>query len=373
MKEMELFLPEYPQKSDMWDALFCETRPILIYGMGNGADKLIKKFNELGISFSDIFASDGFVRGHSFHGVRVKSFSEIKELYSDFVIVLSFASNRREVLDLLREIDEKYDMYIPDMPVAGEEYFDKKFYNENYEKIVSAYNSLFDEESRKLFVSVIKYKLSGKMKYLCTNNSEESEIYSLIKSKGEIRHIIDGGAYNGDTLREAIEYFEKLEKCELFEPDKRNFKKLKAFSEGIEHPETSLYNKALWNSVGTGTFFGSGNRNSSINSTASHEKRDDTVETTSVDEWKIRAVDYIKYDVEGAEYEALEGSSETILRDKPALLVSAYHRSRDIFYLINYAREKYPFYKVFLRRIYCVPAWECDIILIPTLENEHET
>ena len=126
-------LPKYPCASDMWDELKDEHRPILIYGMGNGADKLIRRFSSLGIEFADIFASDGFVRGHSFHGIRVKSFSEVKEMYSDFVIVLSFASNRDDVLSMLSEIDKSFDVYVPDMPVADEEeYFDKDFYNENY-------------------------------------------------------------------------------------------------------------------------------------------------------------------------------------------------------------------------------------------------
>jgi hypothetical protein len=76
-------------------------------------------------------------------------------------------------------------------------------------------------------------------------------------------------------------------------------------------------------------------------------------------------MDFIKYDVEGAELEALLGSHETIMRDKPVLLVSAYHRSEDVFSLINYLNEKYPFYKLYLRRLRCVPAWELDIIAIP--------
>ena len=75
-------------------------------------------------------------------------------------------------------------------------------------------------------------------------------------------------------------------------------------------------------------------------------------------------IDYIKYDVEGAEAEALQGSERTILRDKPSLLVSLYHRSRDIFELTNELAAKYPFYKMYLRRLKCLPAWEIDLILI---------
>jgi hypothetical protein len=73
--------------------------------------------------------------------------------------------------------------------------------------------------------------------------------------------------------------------------------------------------------------------------------------------------DYIKYDVEGAEMEALIGSDEVISRVRPALLVSLYHRSRDLFEIINYLHDKYPFYKLSLCRLECLPAWELDLIL----------
>ena len=105
--------------------------------------------------------------------------------------------------------------------------------------------------------------------------------------------------------------------------------------------------------------------NSSINSTASYENKTTEIEKITVDSVAKSKMDFIKYDVEGAELEALLGSHETIMRDKPVLLVSAYHRSEDVFSLINYLNEKYPFYKLYLRRLRCVPAWELDIIAIP--------
>ncbi len=349
----------------MWEALKNEKRPIVIYGMGNGADKLIARFNELNIEFRDIFASDGFVRGHSFHGIRVKSFSEIKELYSDFVIALSFASNREEVLSLFLELDGKYDMYIPDMPVTGDEYFDSNFCNAHYDEILNAYNALSDEESRNTYAAVINYKLTGKLYYLLSAYATKDELYSLISSRNGIESYLDGGAYNGDTLKEAIHYFPDLKEAILVEPDKRSFKKLSAFADTLSEPKLTLYNAALWSSDGAASFISSGNRNSSINSTASHENKTVETEISTVDEIAKSKIDYIKYDVEGAELEALIGSSLTIERDKPVLLVSAYHRSADIFSLINYLKERYPFYDLYLRRLKCVPAWELDIIALP--------
>ena len=41
-------LPPFPCEKDVWDVLREEVRPIVVYGMGNGADKLIFRLREMG-------------------------------------------------------------------------------------------------------------------------------------------------------------------------------------------------------------------------------------------------------------------------------------------------------------------------------------
>ena len=60
-------------KKDLWQYLAEAGKPIVMYGMGNGADKILAVCEAKGIEISDFFASDGFVRGHSFHGKKVLS------------------------------------------------------------------------------------------------------------------------------------------------------------------------------------------------------------------------------------------------------------------------------------------------------------
>lgn len=363
-------LPEYPVSSDIWLELKNEKRPIMVYGMGNGADKLFSRFEYYGITPKEVFASDGFVRGHSYRGFKVKSFSEIKETYPEFVIVLSFASNRGEVIDMLAGIDREYDMYVPDMPVAGvDEYFDKDFYNEHYLEIIEAYNSLADEPSRAIFSSVINYKLTGRMKYLLNSFSTRDEIYSLMP-RGDICVSIDAGAYNGDTVKEMKEYFPNLCRVYALEPDRKNFKKLLRYSEAEEKIEVTAINSAAWCDNSAGVFFGSGNRNATALATASYQHSEDEVNMTRIDSITNEAVDYIKYDVEGAEREAIKGSKGIIERHMPTLLISLYHRSRDIFEIVNSIKERYPFYSLYLRRIRCLPAWEIDLICVKEIRKD---
>ena len=369
MLKENITLPAYPAMADMWDLLSRESRPIVVYGMGNGADKLIKRFEKYGIEIADFFASDGFVRGHSFHGKRVKSFSEIKDQYPEFVIVLSFASNREEVLSMLLDIDAHYDMFIPDMPVAGDEYFDREFYNLHYAEIAEAYNALSDDESKNIFAATVNYKLSGRMKYLTLARNTREEIYSLLPCEN-IRTMIDAGAYNGDTAREAKEYFSRLQKIYAVEPDNKNFKKLAKYSEAETEIEIIPINSAAWCENADGSFMNSGNRNSSVSSTASFEHKDTGVSLIRLDGITDEKIDYIKYDVEGAEREALIGSDGIIRAHSPAMLVSLYHRSADIFEIVNTLKTSYPDYNMYLRRLWCVPAWELDLILVRKDKNE---
>lgn len=367
----EIFpLPTPPVLADMWDMLKNETRPIMVYGMGNGADKLFERLAQYNISVKEVFASDGFVRGHSYRGYKVKSFSEIKENYPEFVILLSFASNRPEVIDMLSEIDGAYDMLVPDMPVADtSEYFDKDFYNLHYSEIIKAYESLADEESKAVFSSIINYKLTGKMKYLLSAYSTCDEIYSLMP-RNSIVTAVDVGAYNGDTAREAKAYFPNLKRVYAIEPDKRNFKKLAKYSEAESDIDIIPINSAAWSNNGTGIFSESGNRNSTAVATASFEHREGEISFVKIDGITDLKIDYIKYDVEGAERQALEGSRQSISEDFPCLLISLYHRSRDIFELVNHIKSSYPEYTLYLRRLRCLPAWEIDLICI---KNEAES
>ena len=183
--------------------------------------------------------------------------------------------------------------------------------------------------------------------------------------KKKFETIIDAGAYNGDTLKDAKTFFADLQKAYALEPDFKTFKRLHKYCEAENDFQAIAINSAVWSSTGETTFLRSGNRNSSISSTASHQHQDDVVSMVKVDDISEEKIDYIKYDVEGAELEALIGSDCTILMHKPVLLVSAYHRSEDIFSLVNYLHEKYDFYNLYILRLRAVPAWEIDIIAIP--------
>ena len=379
--------------TDLWHYLKSQAdsgRPILLYGMGNGADKILTVSTAYGIPVADFFASDGFVRGHSFHGKVVLSFSQACEKYGaeNMIVLLSFASSRPEVLETIGRVAEACEMYIPDVPVCGTELFNAEFYATHLDEITAARSLFADEESRRVYDGIIEYKLTGRMDILRATESDPADAYRNILHAEEFLTAADLGAYNGDSIRDLRQYALHLRDVIAFEPDRRNFRKLTEYATALREARDTLtvhpVQAGAWSHTATLTFHGSGNRNAGLTdapaeakgsilpSTADNPYFGKTAEVpvTSLDtvcEGGFGChthIDYIKYDVEGAETEALLGSRLIIKRDAPTLLVSAYHRSADLFRLPLLVHELNPDYRLYLRRMAGVPAWDINLYAV---------
>ncbi len=378
---------------DLWRYLKTASdsgRPILLYGMGNGADKILTVSTAYGIPVADFFASDGFVRGHSFHGKVVLSFSQACEKYGaeNMIVLLSFASSRPEVLETIGRVAKTCEMYIPDVPVCGTELFNAEFYATHLDEITAARSLFADEESRRVYDGIIEYKLTGRMDILRATESDPADAYRNILHAEDFLTAADLGAYNGDSIRDLRQYAPHLRDVIAFEPDRRNFRKLTEYATALREAGDTLtvhpVQAGAWSHTATLTFHGSGNRNAGLTdapaeakgsilpSTADNPYFGKTAEVpvTSLDTvcegvfGRHTHLDYIKYDVEGAETEALLGSRRIIERDTPALLVSAYHRSADLFRLPLLVHELNPDYRLYLRRMAGVPAWDINLYAV---------
>lgn len=355
-------LPHYSDfNNDMWQYLASTDRPIVMYGMGNGADKIINVFNKYNIEVADFFASDGFVRGQVFHGKTVLSFSAIKEKYKDFIVVVSFGSSLPEVLKNIYAIEENYELYAPDVPVSGETLFTLDFYKENFIHFEKVFSLFADETSKQIYSNIIKFKITGKISYL----KEAVSPYECEKELLDFdryQTFIDCGAYNGDTAKRFIEDCKNALEVYAIEPDRKNFKKLSAYAQAETKAKITPYNFGAWNEKSTTDFAVGGNRNSAIGT--QNFKKTEPVMLNTVDSLNIKNADYIKYDVEGAEKEALLGSIATIKASSPDLLVSLYHRSEDLFVLPLLVNEFFPEYLLYLRRFEYVPAWDINLYMV---------
>lgn len=63
---------------------------------------------------------------------------------------------------------------------------------------------------------------------------------------------------------------------------------------------------------------------------------------------RISKVDYIKMDIEGAEYEALLGTENVIRKNKPKLAICVYHSAEDFIRIPQKIKEYVPEYRLYL-------------------------
>lgn len=344
---------------DLWERLEKEPRDILLYGMGNGADKILAVLEARGIPVAGIFASDGFVRGHSFHGMPVRSFSEICETYppGGCVVLLAFGSSRPEVLALFDRVAARYELLVPDVPVCGKVLFDRAFFTAHSKEFSIARELFADEESRRIFDLVLLAKLTGSYEALMAAVSapDTAELLSL----STVTRAGDFGAYNGDTARELAGAAPELSYILCAEPDPRNFRKLTEWAAGCARPTVDCRRVAVSDRAGELAFDASGNRNSGL----ATGRATVTVPADTVDAlFAGGPADYLKFDVEGAEAAALKGAALTLTRFSPRLKIACYHRAEDLFLLPQLIHRLCPSYRIYLRRARSVPAWDIDLL-----------
>ncbi len=359
---MAFFLDEID--SCLWDYLAQTDKKIVLYGMGDGAEKIQNVLASIGMQVDDIMASDDFVRGHSFLGIRVKKLSEIEELYgNNFIILVSFGSQFPEVMEHIYSIAEKHELYAPNVPVVGEGRFTLDYAKEHYSEIKAAYELMADEQSKKVFENVIRYKLSGDISLLRECESPREEMFDLLQIGSEEIYV-DLGAYNGDTLVEFLnETSMKFRKLYAMEPDHKNYMKLKRRLYMIGSALLEAYNCGAWDCETTLQFSLRAGRSSKVSAAAGGRTKE--VKMMSVDHMlQGGEATLIKYDVEGSEDKALEGTRQTITKYRPKLNVAVYHRNEDMFAIPLKIAAMNRKYKIYLRHHPYVPDWDTNLYCI---------
>ena len=246
---------------------------------------------------------------------------------------------------------------MPSVPVFGDNIFNKEFLENNLVKIEKAYSSLADEQSKKVFENIIKFQITGNLDYCFECESTKDEAFEIL-NLSQKESFLDLGAYRGDTIQEFLHYTKSYDKIVALEPDKRTFKKLQLNCENLDN--CTMLNNAIWSENCILHFDDNKGRGGSAKS--------DGVEIPAVCvdylTEKYGKFTYLNIDVEGAEKELLQGAETTLKHHKPKLCMAVYHRSEDIFDLINRVKKINPNYKIYLRHHPHISFWDTNIYCI---------
>ena len=344
---------------DLWSYLKDENRPLVIYGTGDGADKIMDELERRGLGnlIKGVFASPGFVRdGRFFRNFKVESFEEVSARLDDFIVLVAFGSPLPDVLSYVYSIEKKHELFAPDVPVCGGEVFDMEFVMHNRERLEKVCERLADEESRRCFKSLVNYKLSGRLDYLRDCEVTPDKADNLLGPFRENSSFIDLGAYRGDTLLRFTKLFPEFSSATAVEPERHSFKKLTECADSLSIPVTCV-NALISDSCGTAMITssrGRGTRTAKTNT--GHE-----IAKVTVDSFEdSKKAGFIKFDVEGSELHAIEGAKNTIQDQRPQLKIACYHKSADLFEIPEKVFAIRDDYRLFMRHTPCIPGWDVD-------------
>ncbi len=345
-----------------------QNKRIIIYCRSISALNLYKEMYNKGlnvIGFSDSFCD----KDEEFCGLPCYTPEHLREL-GDIAVCVATKNPKyeREILQRLFEL-RNATIYAYGI-IYGPGLYDinkmRVLINKDEEIIKSVYSYLCDEQSVKTFSNLIEYRK--------TNNSQLiNEIFEMGHQQYFPRDMfqieknavfVDAGAYDGMTSVAFSKWCDTYGKIYCLEPDSLMYKvmhevlKIKGIKNVVE------IEKGAWLSNGKFKF----SMNNMTGSSFLDDKGSYEIETTTIDSiLSGTKASYIKMDIEGAELEALKGCRETIIKYKPVLAISVYHKPDDLWILPYYIKKNYPWYKLYMRHYTDLTT---ETILYAVAENE---
>jgi FkbM family methyltransferase len=217
-------------------------------------------------------------------------------------------------------------------------------------EIREAFAAFADGESRRQFVAHLRFRLRLEHAALPANSRDDYFPEGVLPELPADAVFVDCGAFDGDTLRRFLERQRgRFGAAYAFEPDAENFRRLREYVGGLA-PEAAgrirLFRAGVGERRARLRFNATGDTGAALSEEGGAEV--EVLPLGEVVEAAGRAV-YVKFDVEGAEWEALRGA-EALIRDaRPLLAVSVYHRPDDLWQLPLRLRALDPASRLYLR------------------------
>lgn len=210
-----------------------------------------------------------------------------------------------------------------------------------------------DEQSKKLYEFVVNLRLQDKVidydiETIKDYYSDKQYIVEDLVDYKTFCSYIDCGAYVGDSLELFIEKGGSGAMYYCFEMDKEIYQIL---NKNIREKYSDYKNNIKIYPYGVGeqtmqmTYIEDDTGGSRLDNNASKK-----AQIIALDDLCFETkIDFLKMDIEGAEQQALRGSTNLIRRDKPVLAISMYHSFRQIVELPQIIRQLDDNYHMYIR------------------------
>jgi FkbM family methyltransferase len=249
----------------------------------------------------------------------------------------------------------------------------------SYDDILRVSEMLYDDFSREIMYKIIRSRLiDPNIPVECWHSEKgiyfQRDVFRMLSDEV----IIDGGAYNGDTLKAFHSlYPDKLREWNAYEPLHENIEAIQSlcntfdsdFKRKVRLHECVLGNTntpAVFRTNNLGTHGGrvAGSAEEGFNASLGIPSDILSVPTSRVDdEHYENEPTFIKLDVEGAETDVLMGAENTIRSSNPLVAVSIYHNSTDLWKLPVLMKEYMPGARFIIRCNH--PFYDAVLYVVP--------
>jgi len=350
---------KYPLYSDVVEYLRKNgIGEVVLFGASEGGKEIYQKLSRDHVNVSCFCDNDSTKWGKFFLGEKIISPSELS--IDDFILISS--SFQDEIYCQLRELGLKKIFHFPMVDIITKNHYKEEIIYENEDSIKKTYHLLKDAESKKVFESIILYRLTNDLYFIKGISQKNNQYFPEIVKLSDNEVYVDIGAYDGDTLKIFLDKTKKLNLITafVFEPDELNYQKLLNIRGNDQRIE--CYKKAVFDENKTISFNSKGDQSfvAEIGSSNTH------IEAITLDTFfKNRdKPTYIKMDIEGSEAHVINGAKKIISENLPKLAVSVYHKSDDLWAIPKLLNSITSSYDLYLRHhshnicdtvLYCLP------------------
>ncbi len=207
-----------------------------------------------------------------------------------------------------------------------------------------------------------KYKIAftdGPTFLMSINELFINEFYKF-KTTNDAPTIIDCGSYIGTSIL----YFKVNYPNAIvtgFEPDEKNFSLLKSNIENWNFSDTNVFNAAIWINNDSISFNSAGNMSSKIDIESNNDNNIETVKCVRLNDLLNKEIDFLKLDIEGAEFTVLKDCSDN-LKNVKRLFVEYHGKYEDTFKLNEILeiliKNKFKYYIKEGNVVYSKPFWD---------------
>jgi FkbM family methyltransferase len=339
-----------PADEAIIEMLVQSQQPVVLYGATpDVADQIVKKLNVNNININFIAFDEESpvvtVENSLLKNVAQISVNELNTRNYTCHVIIGFVRGYQNIERIKNKFKSALSVsYLSE--IFDMEIITQKFLIDNKAFLEDFYNQLADQRSKDSYIAYLMSKIRQDMKYLPPVFDKTQYFPSDIIQFSENESYMDCGAFIGDTIEDFLKASGgKYDKIWAAEPDRNNYKKLTTYLSDAKLTYIKAINKGIYSYSGKLPFAETANMLSMID-----EKSDNYIEVDTIDNITGgEPVTYIKFDVEGAELEALKGAAQSIKKYKPTLGISIYHKERDLIDIPLYIKQLVPEYKFYFR------------------------